>query len=120
MKCNVDAAIFKWKHLTGSAAVIRDSNDGFMVCKMQKYQGLLEVHEAEVKALLDALTWAISMNLHQVIFETEAKYAVEVVYSKSVDQREFCIIIADCCSLQLYYNIQFTYRQVNMVANTLC
>ncbi|XP_073133631.1 uncharacterized protein [Henckelia pumila] len=61
LKCNIDAAIFKEEHIFGVAAIIQDSNEAFMVCGMHKYNGNIEVREAEAKALYDALNWTISL-----------------------------------------------------------
>lgn len=50
-------------HLIGGEIVIRDSVGEFMVCGIYKYQGLLEVREAEAKALLESPNLAVSMDL---------------------------------------------------------
>ncbi|XP_075499853.1 uncharacterized protein LOC142538416 [Primulina tabacum] len=113
MKCNVDAAIFRETRLIGYAAVVRDSKGEFMVCRMLKFQGSIEVREAEAKALLDAITWAASLDMQHIIFETDSKTVEEAVHSNAVDRNELGTIIEECCSLlsrERYYKVHFTRR----------
>lgn len=122
MKCNIDAAIFKELRMTGGAAIIRDHDGEFMVCRIFKHQGVLDAREAEAKALLEALNWATSMDLQHVIFETDAKLVVDAIQSNPMDHSEFGTIIAECCSLisaESNYQICFSKRQANVVAHTL-
>lgn len=63
MKCNIDASIFKEMRMTRGAAIIRDQNGEFMVCRIFKHHGVLNARKAEAKALLEALNWATSMDM---------------------------------------------------------
>ncbi|XP_073129489.1 uncharacterized protein [Henckelia pumila] len=81
LKCNIDAAIFKEENIFGVAAVIRDLNGDFMVCRMHKYNGHIEVREAEAKTLYDVLNWVISLELQRIIFESDSKFVVDATLS---------------------------------------
>ncbi|XP_073017991.1 uncharacterized protein [Primulina eburnea] len=122
MKCNIDAAIFKEARKTGVAAIIPDSNGDFMISRMHNCYGILEVREAEAKALLDAILWVVSLDLQNVLFETDSKLVVDAIASNLADRSEFGSIVAACCSL-LYqepsYEVRFARRQANMAAHTL-
>lgn len=108
--------------MVGVAAAIRDSNGDFMVCRMHNCHGLIEAREAETKAFLDALTWTVSLDLKHLIFETYSKSVVDVFFSNLMDDREFQLIIVECCSLffiRTYLQSLVHQRQTNEVAHTL-
>ncbi|XP_073024188.1 uncharacterized protein [Primulina eburnea] len=122
VKCNVNAAMFKEHRAVGFGAVVRDSTWEFMVSKTSVKQGMFEVKEAEALALLDAIAWTTSLELHDIIYETDSKTVVNAITSKNVDHKEFGSIISSCRTLldgHPSFKIQHARRQANMVAHTL-
>ncbi|XP_073271213.1 uncharacterized protein [Primulina huaijiensis] len=96
MKCNVDTALFKEQRAVGFGTVVRDSMGNFMVSKTCVTCGLFDVKEAEALALLDAFKWTSSLELQDVIFETDSETVVKTIRSKNVDYTEFGSIIFGC------------------------
>ncbi|XP_073278679.1 uncharacterized protein [Primulina huaijiensis] len=93
---------------------------GFMKCNVDA--GSIEVREAKAMSLLDAITWAASLDMQHIIFETDSKTVVEAVHSNAVDHSDFGTIIGECCSLlsrERYYKVHFTRQQANIVAHNL-
>ncbi|XP_073271465.1 uncharacterized protein [Primulina huaijiensis] len=122
VKCNVDATLFNEHQAVGFGFVVRDSAGEFMVSKTSVNYGLFEVKEAEALALLDAIAWTTSLELHDIIFETDSKTVVNAISSKNVDHTEFGSIISSCrkfLDAHPSFKIQHVRRQANMVAHAL-
>ncbi|XP_073271498.1 uncharacterized protein [Primulina huaijiensis] len=120
MKCNVDATLFKEYQAVGFGAVVRDSVGVFMVSKTNVNYGLFEVKEAGVLALLDAIYWTTSLELQDVIFETDSKTVVNAITLENVDYTEFGSITSCCQILDAHpsFKIQHVRRQANMMAHS--
>ncbi|XP_073305818.1 uncharacterized protein [Primulina huaijiensis] len=122
MKCNVDAALFKEQRAVGFGTVVRDSTGNFMVSKTCVTRGLFEVKEAEALALLDAIHWTSSLELQDVIFETDSETVIKAIRTKNVDYTEFGSIISVCYQIleaHPSFKVQHARRQANMVTHTL-
>ncbi|XP_073041711.1 uncharacterized protein [Primulina eburnea] len=88
MKCNVDATLFKDQQAVGFGAVIRDSAGTFIMSKSCMRNGLPEVKEAEALALIEAIQWTLSLDLQDVIFESDSQTVMNAITSKNVDYTE--------------------------------
>ncbi|XP_073029397.1 uncharacterized protein [Primulina eburnea] len=83
---------------------------------------MCDVKEAEALALFDAIAWTISLELQDIIFETDSLTVVKAITSKNADHTEFGSIISGCRTLldgHPSFKIQHVRRQANMVAHTL-
>ncbi|XP_073024431.1 uncharacterized protein [Primulina eburnea] len=111
VKCNVDAAMFHEHQAVGFGAVVRDSTGEFMVSKTSVKYGMCDVKEAEALALFDAIAWTISVELQDIIFETDSLTVLKAITSKNADHTEFGSIISGC---------QYTSRRASLSQNSTC
>lgn len=89
IKCNTDVAIFNDISCASISAVFRDAGGNFLAGRTYTIAGVPLVKECETIALLEAISWAVDLGFHSVIFESDAKLVVDVVHSSHDDQTEF-------------------------------
>lgn len=80
------------------------------------------MREAEALALLCALQWAVSLELHNTIFETDCKGVVAAIMGGVADNSEFGGIVASCREVledEKFFQVVYARRRANMVARTL-
>jgi ribonuclease HI len=122
LKCNVDAAFHNSGSITSGGWCIRDENGQFIRAGTNWLRGALTIPEAEALALLEAMRVACDLNMHNVIFETDAQVVAGAAYSRHVGVSLFSTIILNIKNLLLLnpnFEVKFVKRQANSVAHKL-
>nr|DAD25053.1 TPA_asm: hypothetical protein HUJ06_026517 [Nelumbo nucifera] len=121
-KCNVDAASFTSSNFTGFGIVIRDELGAFMKGYTSIVPGLFVLKEGEVMVLIAAIKWVTSMDIHNVVFETDALMVWKALPAPASDLSKFGSLVHECSSL-LQQGVNFLVacvkRQTNTVAHNL-
>ncbi|KAG4975281.1 hypothetical protein GmHk_11G033296 [Glycine max] len=71
--CNLHAAIFSDQFSFGVGLCMRDSNGSFQKAKTTFFNGISTPAEVEAFALQKSIEWVQSLNIDNVIFETDCK-----------------------------------------------
>ncbi|XP_073275463.1 uncharacterized protein [Primulina huaijiensis] len=90
--------------------------------KQKCFSGSVGIKDAEAMAFKEALSWIESMNVQEVIFESDSKIVVEAISSETEDNSEFGAIISECREVirqKPSFSVCFTRRQANKVAHNL-
>ncbi|XVE50026.1 hypothetical protein DITRI_Ditri01bG0129100 [Diplodiscus trichospermus] len=110
--------MFAESNSTGLGMVIRHSSGGVVPCRIVVHYGLYHAREAKAMCLHEAIAWTKSMELKNVIFETDSKVAIDTINSSKVDLLEFSSLV-DLCRSRLnnekIFHISFARRQINKV-----
>ncbi|KAK2456441.1 hypothetical protein QL285_003807 [Trifolium repens] len=121
-KCNVDAAFHNGGRITSGGWCFRDERGQFIRAGTNWMDGELSIIEAEALALLEAMRMACNMNMHKVMFETDAQIVVGAANSNHVGVSLFSTIICNIKNLLLLnpnFEVKFVKRQANSVAHKL-
>jgi ribonuclease HI len=121
-KCNVDAAFHNGGRITSGGWCIRDERGQFICAGTNLMDGELTIIEAEALALIEAMRMACNMNMHKVMFETDAQIVVGAANSNHVGVSLFSTIICNIKNLLLLnpnFEVKFVKRQANSVAHKL-
>ncbi|XP_058774671.1 uncharacterized protein LOC131648950 [Vicia villosa] len=121
-KCNVDAGFNNICGTSNRGWCFRNSSGDFLVAGVAWDPGKLSIIEAEAIALKEAIQQAITMNMDQVIFESDSLRVVQAVKAKITGVSELSTIIKLIQSLLDNYpnfEVGFVMRQVNIVAHWL-
>ncbi|CAN0920401.1 Putative ribonuclease H protein At1g65750 [Linum grandiflorum] len=121
-KCNVDVATFTAQHSTGWGMAIRDDSGCILHYRMSHRVGNIPVKEGEAIALLEAIQWLSSLNLHHVTIEGDSLQIHQALASNMEDDTEFGDLIRT--SRQLMQDLDDYYycyvrRERNQVAHLL-
>jgi len=122
LKCNVDCALFNNNTITGFGFCFRDSSGQFVTGMSNYSHSATSPPEAEALGLFEAIQFAIDRDMTSVIFETDCKLVVDLVYSPIVPQNEIGDIITSCKHLMSVHNsyvVRHTRRQANRVAHSI-
>lgn len=57
--------------------IIRDASGGFITARSVLVSGIVQVKEAEALGLLEVARWVKYLNIHNIIFEMDAKIVVD-------------------------------------------
>ncbi|XVE66857.1 hypothetical protein DITRI_Ditri08aG0113700 [Diplodiscus trichospermus] len=79
-------------------------------------EGCVPVKEGQALGLAESLSWIRGMGHGDVIFETDTKYVVDVLYSNVLDKSKFRSIISYCRN-QLRYEMGFLFSFMRRQAN---
>ncbi|XP_058741168.1 uncharacterized protein LOC131613523 [Vicia villosa] len=122
LKCNVDAGFNNYHQTTNRAWWLRDNLGRFLVAGVAWDKGITSPIEAEALALKEAIQTAITMNLNNVIFESDSQVVIHAINSTVTGKSEFNIIITAIrrlLSLVTNFEVKFIKRQANMVVDSL-
>ena len=78
--------------------------------------------EGEALGLLDALRWVCSIGYQRVIFEVDEKCILDSLKDGHSGRSEYGSIVSSCrdlLSLEESFSVQFSHRQVNVLAHAL-
>nr|DAD26250.1 TPA_asm: hypothetical protein HUJ06_027718 [Nelumbo nucifera] len=121
-KCNVDAASFTSSNLTRFGIVIRDELGAFVKGCTSTVTGLFVSKEGEVMALIAAIKWVTSMDIQNVVFETDALVVWKALRAPASDLSEFGSLVHECSSLLqqgINFSVACVKRQTNTVTHSL-
>jgi ribonuclease HI len=99
-----------------------DAHGKFVRAYTRRFEGKLEIAEAEALGVLEALQWLHNVDISNVHIEVDCLQVVQAINNKLRNNTEFGIIIELCRSLlNMIQNCKFGYvmRQVNRVAPEL-
>lgn len=96
----------------------------FLGAKTHWFQFIINVRMGEVVwALVFAMSWMKYLKLENIIFKLDSKVVDDNMLSRCEDITEFGAIICDCKKSLLFCwqnsHVEFTRRQINMVAHSL-
>ncbi|CAJ2647435.1 unnamed protein product [Trifolium pratense] len=122
-KCNVDASFSLTHNKVGIGMCIRDDHGRFVAARTQWVEPILDVEHGEAIGLLQALKWAVDLQLHDIDFEMDCKRVVDSLYSKRTYFSDLGAILGDCrtilASTLVNSHVKFIRRQANEVAHRL-
>ena len=123
LKINTDGAIFVEQGLIGMSSVIRDSTGNIYAARSDSRMGLEDPLLVELRAVHIAISWAIELNLSNIIFESDNAIVVRLL-NKLGNQREdeVGVLVQDCLHhLQALQHVSIVHapRACNMAAHTL-
>lgn len=122
LKCNMDVAFFNESNMTALGMCLRNDLVEFVMARTKWFSPLDLVHEGEAQGLLQAIKWAIELDLDHVSFELDCKVVVDHTMSNGEDASEFGAIISHCkqlIALKQNFTVEFVGRQGNVVAYKL-
>ncbi|XVF40656.1 hypothetical protein PTKIN_Ptkin01aG0131800 [Pterospermum kingtungense] len=122
IKRNMDAAYFQTEKIVSFGMCLSNENGKIFACRTNWRKAFIGIKEEEAIGLLEAITWLIRMSFTHVIFEIDAKGAVEIVNCREDDFSEFESVVNSCYSLlSLNSNslVCFVRRYANVVAHKL-
>nr|DAD25261.1 TPA_asm: hypothetical protein HUJ06_026725 [Nelumbo nucifera] len=121
-KCNVGAASFTSSNLTRFGIVIRDELGAFVKGYTSIVPVLFVSKEGEVMALIATIKWVTSMDIQNVVFETDALIVWKALRAPASDLSEFGSLVHECSSLLqqgVNFSVACVKRQANTVAHSL-
>lgn len=124
LKCNVDAAIFSSKGYAGFGCIIRDHLGYVIAATHGRLPGIQNPSLAEALGIREALSWIKSLNLSNILVESDALLIVKALNSFSPDSSSSVgLIVEDCISLALeihcFFLFVFVRRSANQVTHAL-
>lgn len=121
MKINVNVACFTQLGAIGVGCVVRDDIGDFLHARSARITGCMQLREAEVMSLKEALLWVKNGRSTQCIFEMDAKLVVDAVHG-SGGNSNFHTVIKECHEIIKHFEdvlLLFEYRSANSVAHLL-
>ncbi|XP_017217191.2 uncharacterized protein LOC108194764 [Daucus carota subsp. sativus] len=122
IKVNMDASVVSGAHSFSLGLIIRDHQGEFITAKNLRYPGEITVFEAEVRGILEAVTWLEELQLSGVDIETDSLLAVKALKMGTEYNLEVGDVLAQCRSIldaRPDFAIYFVKRQANMAAHLI-
>ncbi|CAN1844657.1 Putative ribonuclease H protein At1g65750 [Linum perenne] len=122
VKVNVDAALCRDQRKVGIGIVARDSEGRLLGLTHRLLSGVLSPKEAEAQGLVEAIRWAITMQLGPMTFETDCQVVYHAATHDLQDNTEFGGILRECRRLlhtQPLWLVSYVRRECNRVADAL-
>lgn len=79
LKLNVDASVFEDSDSFSVGMVVRNHQDMFLHVRTMKFAGRVEVLEAELVAVLEAIKWTSSIQGHIIYVESDSLLSVQTI-----------------------------------------
>lgn len=118
VKINTDVAFFAEETSTGIGLVLRDSSGSFIQARTKLVPGCVDVDVGEAWGFMEAISWAKSMGLENVVIEGDAKRATDAIHRGATSNSVFGDYIRECKHL-LVDSHSFSIVHVNREANGL-
>ncbi|CAN1163981.1 hypothetical protein LINPERHAP2_LOCUS25312 [Linum perenne] len=99
LKCNTDTTTFAELGLIGLGACLRNNQGHLVGFRMNSKRGGFSIAEGEDFSLLEALKWAQQQDLHDVLFESDAKAIVDSLKSNDTNYIELGDLMKECKSI---------------------
>lgn len=90
---NVDVAFPSEIQAIAFGMCIRDEHGRVVHARTSWVPMRLDIKEGEAMGLLEAINWALQLNLHNVIFELDGKIVVDSLKAHTVDISEYGSVI---------------------------
>lgn len=122
LKCNVDAALFKYENKVGFGAILRDDQAKFVAARVGCLNCVFDPGIAEAYACKETLKWIQAKGLSKVVIESDCAEVIKAIQRKSEVHNYFGRIIADCQGLQnalLDISFRFVGREANICVHKL-
>ncbi|XP_074342433.1 uncharacterized protein LOC141679985 [Apium graveolens] len=102
--------------------VLRDSQGHFIAGKIGKFEGAVQVVEAETTAILEGLLWIKDLTARPVIIESDSLLSVNALNNNILNWFEVGNMVGQCKEIMRArsgVSIVFGRKQVNKVAHVL-
>ena len=122
LKLNVDASVLDGANFFSVGMVLRDHHGTFVKGRVLKIAGKVEVIEAELIGILEALQWIKDIQGYSVIIENDSLLSVQAINGKSINLLEAGIFIEQArefISSRNWIKLGFVKKQANKVAHLM-
>lgn len=121
-KLNVDASVKQNQDHFAVGMVLRNHEGRFVAGKAARFRGVVQVLEAEVMAIFEALKWLEDMHPMEVMIESDSLLAVRAMNKEYLNYMELGTIVKQCKEMiasKGNISIHYIKRQANKVAHEL-
>lgn len=121
-KINVDASVFEDQDYFSVGMVLRDHLGQFVRGRVLRFAGHVDVLEAELVGILEALHWSKSFAGRIGKIESDSQQGVRAINSKLHNHLEVGHVVDQCRLLvgtEIGVSVDFIKRQANKVAHVL-
>lgn len=121
-KLNVDASVFDSADFFSIGMVIRDHRGSFIHGRTLRFAGRVEVLEAEMVGIAEALKWTADYSGQSFCIESDSLLSVQAIKGEHQNLLEVGVLIDYCRTLissRLNVSLCFVKKQANRVAHLL-
>lgn len=119
---NVDAAVKEGHHHFSVGLVLRDYQGQFIMGKMRKFAGSIQVIEAETIAILETLSWLEDLQVKTSIIESDSLMSVNAINMSYQNYLELGSLVQHCqhiISRRVGFSVVHVRKQANKVAHQM-
>ena len=122
LKLNVDASVFTDADSFSVGRVLRDHHGTFIHGRTMKFAGKVDVLEAELVGILEALIWTSAFSGYMIIIESDSLLSVKAIQGNNQNQLEAGMLVDQCRDIlrtRELVSLGFVKKHANRVASEL-
>lgn len=121
-KINVDAAVKEGQDTYTVGMVLRNSQGHFLAGRVMKFAGTVQVMEAEMVGIAEALSWLKQLPVSDVVIESDSELCVNAINGDNTNLLELGNLVQQCKSEVCSRGgvlVDFIRKQANRVAHMI-
>ena len=121
-KINVDAAVKEGQDFFAIGMALRDYNGHFLAGRVMRFAGSMQVVEAEMVGIVEALSWINHLPVSIVTIESDSQLCVNTIKGSNSNLLEFGNLVHQCkhmISSRGGVLVDFVRKQANRVAHKI-
>ena len=122
LKLNVHASVFPGADSFSVGLVLRDHHGTFIQGRTMKFAGKVDVLEAELMGILEALKWISAFSGYKITIESDSLLSVKAIQGNIQNQLEAGILVDQCRDIlrdRELVSLVFVKKHANRVAHEL-
>lgn len=122
LKINVDASVLDNADSFSVGMVIRNHQGTFIRGRTMKFNGRVQVLEAELVGILEAIRWSAEFQRHTITIESDSLCSVQAIKGRDQNQLEAGLLVDQCRDMlksREWVSLSFVKKQANRVAHLL-